>query len=189
MEGYEAPFWEQPVWRWDVMFDTGARAHFVASRFAVPLMLPQRRGLIVTTGYPDQGEWKEARVLWGHIVCVAKQAVNNLTRMMAHALREHNVAAVTVAPAGWVWSWDIMQAVYDALRTPGGVEALYRERPDLIEGPHGGGESPEYTGRAVAMLAADQSVMEQSGRILGVDELARRYDFTDIDGRQPVMRY
>src|SRR5262245_17829006 len=43
------PFWEQPLRQWDGMFTAGVRAHLVASRQAVPLMLPQRRGLIVTT--------------------------------------------------------------------------------------------------------------------------------------------
>src|SRR5262245_3083284 len=43
------PFWEQPLEQWDRMFTAGVRAHLVASRLAVPLMQPQRRGLIVTT--------------------------------------------------------------------------------------------------------------------------------------------
>ncbi len=46
-------------------------------------------------------------------------------------------------------------------------------------------ESPEYLGRAVATLAADPNVMEKSGRLLTVGELAREYGFTDIDGTQP----
>jgi hypothetical protein len=44
-------------------------------------------------------------------------------------------------------------------------------------------ESPEYVGRAVAALAADSNVMEKSGRILNVGDLAREYGFTDVDGR------
>jgi NAD(P)-dependent dehydrogenase (short-subunit alcohol dehydrogenase family) len=43
------PFWEQPLNQWDGMFTAGVRAHLTASRLAVPLMLPQRRGLIVST--------------------------------------------------------------------------------------------------------------------------------------------
>jgi hypothetical protein len=37
----------------------------------------------------------------------------------------------------------------------------------------------------VAALAADPKVMEKSGRILTVGDLAREYGFTDYDGRQP----
>src|SRR5687768_12816181 len=43
------PFWEQSPHQWHSMFTAGVRAHLMASRLAVPLMLPQRRGLIVST--------------------------------------------------------------------------------------------------------------------------------------------
>src|SRR5688572_21679440 len=44
-----APFWEQSVQQWDRMFTAGVRAHLTASRLAAPLMVPRRRGLIVST--------------------------------------------------------------------------------------------------------------------------------------------
>ena len=43
------PFWEQSLHQWEGMFTAGLRAHITASRLAVPLMLPGRRGLIVST--------------------------------------------------------------------------------------------------------------------------------------------
>ena len=43
------PFWEQSPHQWDGLFTAGVRAHLAASRLAVPLMLPERRGLIVST--------------------------------------------------------------------------------------------------------------------------------------------
>ena len=48
---YIAPFWQQPLWRWDVMLTTGVRAAFVASQYAVRLMIPARRGLIVNSSF------------------------------------------------------------------------------------------------------------------------------------------
>jgi len=45
-------------------------------------------------------------------------------------------------------------------------------------------ESPRYLGRAVAALAGDARVLEKSGEVLRVADLAREYGFTDIDGRQ-----
>ncbi|MGH2368914.1 MAG: oxidoreductase, partial [Chloroflexota bacterium] len=150
------------------MFDTGARAHFVASRFAVPIMLPHRQGIIITTGYPTKDA---AECTW--LAAIPKVTANGLTQLMAHQLREHAIAAVTVAPTGWVWDWETLQVVNDALRTLGGVDALYRDKPDLQNR-----ESPEYTGRAVAMLAADPDVLAKSGRVLAIDDLAREYGFT-----------
>ena len=43
------PFWEQSLHQWDGMFTAGVRAHVTASRLAAPLMVPHRRGLIVST--------------------------------------------------------------------------------------------------------------------------------------------
>ena len=46
-------------------------------------------------------------------------------------------------------------------------------------------ESVEYIGRAVAALPTDASVLEKSGRIVTVSDLAREYGFTDVDGSRP----
>ena len=55
----------------------------------------------------------------------------------------------------------------------------WQKVPDL-----GKTESTQYVGRAVAALATDPKVMEKSGHLLEVGDLAREYGFTDIDGRQ-----
>jgi hypothetical protein len=39
--------------------------------------------------------------------------------------------------------------------------------------------SPQFTGRAVAALAADPKIMDKTGRVLRVAELAEEYGFTD----------
>ena len=46
-------------------------------------------------------------------------------------------------------------------------------------------ESPEFTGRAVHALANDPELMSLSGQTLVAADLARRYGFTDIDGKTP----
>lgn len=58
-------------------------------------------------------------------------------------------------------------------------EERWHEQPSLART-----ESPRYLGRAVVALAADPAVMERSGQVLRVADLARAYGFTDIDGRQ-----
>ena len=47
-------------------------------------------------------------------------------------------------------------------------------------------ESPQFLGRAVTALAADPDVHARSGQTLVAAELAREYDFRDIDGSQPA---
>jgi NAD(P)-dependent dehydrogenase (short-subunit alcohol dehydrogenase family) len=72
---FDAPFWEQPLWRWEAMFDAGVRAHFLASRFAAPLMIErlERR---------DTAKAATARLAFG----------------TAQQLRPHSVAVVAIAP-------------------------------------------------------------------------------------------
>ena len=41
---WSLPFWQQPMWRWDAMFDGGVRAAFVCSRHAARQMCAQRSG-------------------------------------------------------------------------------------------------------------------------------------------------
>jgi hypothetical protein len=43
-------------------------------------------------------------------------------------------------------------------------------------------ESVAYIGRAVAALAADRKVLDKTGRIHYVADLAAEYGFTDADG-------
>ena len=57
-------------------------------------------------------------------------------------------------------------------------EAHWHERPALART-----ESPRYLGRAIVALTSDPKVMERSGQVVRVGDLARLYGFTDIDGR------
>ena len=40
---WSKPFWEQPLWRWDAMFNAGVRAHYYASQLAAKSMIDNRR--------------------------------------------------------------------------------------------------------------------------------------------------
>lgn len=164
---FDAPFWDQPLWRWDKMLNAGVRAHYTASRLAAPLMMARGQGLIVNTTFWDRGN-----PLGSVPYDVAKAAINRLAYAMALELREHNVAAVALSP-GWMRT----EAV---LRFYGTDEQHWQEVPDLART-----ESTQYIGRAVAALAADPQVMDKAGSILTVGDLAREYGFTDYDGRQP----
>ena len=157
---FGAPFWEQPLRHWSGMFDAGVRAHLVATRLAVPLMLSDGRGLIVHTT-----AWDRDKYLGNLFYDVAKAAVNRMAFGMARELQPHHVAVVALAP-GFVRTERVLAAFAGAGRVPENLE------------------SPEYIGRAVVALAGDANVMARSGRVLTVGQLAREYGFTDTDGRQ-----
>ena len=160
------PFWEMPASVWDVMHGVGLRSHFMASRFAVPLMLAQRSGLIVNTS-SGGGVRYTFNVAFG----VQKAGVDRLARDMAHELAPYGIAAVSIWP-GYIKS-EKLAAQPD--RVPPALAKMIAER----------GETALFAGRAVAALAADPNVMRKSGQILLAAELAAEYGFTDVDGKLP----
>ncbi|RPH69106.1 MAG: SDR family oxidoreductase [Myxococcaceae bacterium] len=164
---FDAPFWEQPLDQWEAMLDRGVRNHLLASRAAVPSMLPRRGGLVVTTTFWDRGRYLRGNLLYD----LAKSAMNRLAFGMAEELRPHGIASVAVSP-GWMRT----ELILAGHRTD---ETHWRERPALART-----ESPRYLGRAVVALAADPRVLERTGQVLRVADLAREYGFTDVDGRQ-----
>lgn len=166
---FDAPFWERGMEHWDSMMDRGLRNHLLSSRLAVPLMLRQGKGLLVTTTFWDRGHYLKGNLFYD----MAKAAMTRLAFGMAEELRPHGIASLAVSP-GWMRT----EFVLTGHQTD---ETHWHERSELART-----ESPRYLGRAVAALAADPAVMAKSGGVHLVADLAREYGFTDIDGRQPA---
>jgi NAD(P)-dependent dehydrogenase (short-subunit alcohol dehydrogenase family) len=164
---FSAPFHEQPLRHWDGMFTAGVRAAMVASRFAIPIMLSQNHGLIVSIT-----AWDREKFLVNVFYDVAKNAINRMTYGLARELKPHGIAAIALAPG-------FMRTE----RVAGSFEAVGNK--DYLNFT----ESPEYVGRAVVAVASDPRVLEKSGKVLAVGDLAEEYGFTDIDGRRiPAFR-
>jgi NAD(P)-dependent dehydrogenase (short-subunit alcohol dehydrogenase family) len=155
----EKGFWTVPISRWDSSFQSGVRAHYVASQLAAPLMIAQATGLIVNISSLGARQM-DAGVSYS----VAKAADDRMAACMAHELRPHNVAVVSLYP-GLVRTEAVLKA------------AAYFDLSNS--------ESPQFIGRVIAGLASDPVVMEKSGQVLVAAELALEYGITDIDGRQP----
>src|ERR1051325_420297 len=153
------PFWQQPLWRWDAMFQAGVRANYVASQLAAQVMVAQQCGLIVNISF-----WAAQKHLGNVAYGVSKAATDKLTADMSHELRDYNVAVVSLYP-GLVRTEKVMEAA---------------QFLDLSNS-----ESPEFIGRAVAALASDPEVLRHTGKVLVAAALAIEYGFTDIDGKTP----
>jgi NAD(P)-dependent dehydrogenase (short-subunit alcohol dehydrogenase family) len=156
------PFWEQPRSQWQSMFVAGVQANLVTSQLAAPLMIGHRGGLIVSTV-----AWAFDEYLRNLYYDVSKAAVIRLMRGMAHDLRPHGVTAIALSP-GFMRTERIL--------------AAHAAHPFDLSWT----ESPEYLGRAVRALAVDPNVLQKSGELLTVGDLAKEYGFTDVDGRQPA---
>jgi dehydrogenase/reductase SDR family member 1 len=155
---WAAPFWDQPRWRWDAMITAGVRSAFVASQLAARTMVAERRGLIVNISH-----WAAQKRIGNTVYGIAKAATDKLTSDAAVELRPHGVTVVSLYP-GLVRTEAVLAAgVFDLSNS----------------------ESPEFSGRAVAALAADPDLLALSGSPLVAAALAQRYGFTDVDGRSP----
>jgi NAD(P)-dependent dehydrogenase (short-subunit alcohol dehydrogenase family) len=157
-----APFWQQPLHRWQSMMDAGVRAAFVASSYAAPAMIAAKQGLIVNISH-----WAAKKFIGNTIYGVAKAATDKLTADIAHELRPHGVAVVSLYPG--------------LVRTELVLEAARQGWFDLSKS-----ESPEFTGRVIAALARDPNLMQRSGSVLVAAQVANELRVTDIDGSQPV---
>lgn len=154
---WPAPFWEQPVWRWEAMMNAGVRAAFTASRQAARLMIPAGRGLIVNLSY-----WAARKRLGNAIYGISKAATDKLTADAAEELRPHGVAVVSLYP-GLVRTESVLASGIDT----------------------GGSESPEFSGRVVCALWGAPDLMERSGEVVVGARVARERGFVDIDGSSP----
>lgn len=160
------PFWELPTSFWDGMFHAGVRNHILAAKYAAPLMIARRAGLIVTVTFWDRDRYT------GHFYYdLAKAAMTRLAFGLAQDLRPHHVASVAVSP-GWMRT----EFVLAGHRTD---EEHWRQAPALAAT-----ESPRYVGRAVVALANDPAIMTRTGKVFRVGDLAAECGFTDVDGRR-----
>jgi dehydrogenase/reductase SDR family member 1 len=154
------PFWEQPTWRWDAMFAAGVRANYVAGASAARMMVQRCAGLIVNISF-----WAARKHIANVPYGVAKAATDKLTADMAHELRAHEVAVVSLYP-GLVRTEKVMEAA---------------EFLDMTNS-----ESPRFIGRVVEALARDETIMTKSGQVLVAAAEAAEYGVTDVDGTQPT---
>ena len=149
----EVPFWELPLTLWDEMHTVGLRSHYVASAFAAPMLIGQRRGLIVNISSAGA-----ANYAFNAAYGVAKAGLDKLTADMAHDLRPYGVTVVSLWPP--------------FTRTE--KYLAHSDQYDLTRA-----QSPEFTGRAIVALASDPTLVEKTGRVLRVTDLASEYGIAD----------
>ena len=181
--------WNTPIWEHDL--EDGLRilrlaidTHLITSHHLLPLLITQPGGLLVemTDGTTDYNAGHYRISVYYDL---AKVAVNRLAFSQGHELATYGVTAVAVTP-GWLRS-EMMLDNYQ-VREDNWQDALELHReggkptapPGFIDS-----ESPIFVGRGVAALASDALRQEWNQRSVTSAELARRYGFADVDGRQP----
>ena len=176
---------EEHEWKpfWKLSLDKGLRAlrqgvntHIITTRYAAPLMVRQKSGLVVEVGDGD------ALFYRGHLFYdLVKVTTSRLAYAWAEELRPHGVAALAVTP-GFMRTELVLERF-------GATEANWREAAEKNKAARGyglaGSETPFFVGRAVAALASDPNLLEKSGGLYSSWGLAEEYGFTDVNGERP----
>jgi NAD(P)-dependent dehydrogenase (short-subunit alcohol dehydrogenase family) len=172
--------WNVPVWEHDLaaglrLLRLAVETHLVTSHHALPLLIRNPGGLVVemTDG---TAEYNAANYRISAFYDLAKTSVQRLAFAHSKELAPHDATAVALTP-GWLRSEMMLEAF-------GVTEQNWRDALERV--PHFAiSESPRFVGRAVAALAADPDRQRHSGRSLSSGELAKEYDFDDLDGSRP----
>jgi NAD(P)-dependent dehydrogenase (short-subunit alcohol dehydrogenase family) len=172
--------WNKTVW--ESSLDYGLRTlrlavdtHAITSHFAIPLLIKTPGGLVVEVTDGTE-EYNAANYRVSFFYDLAKTSVNRMAFALAHELQPYSATAVSLTP-GWLRSEAMLEAY-------GVTEDNWRDA--TARSPHFAiSESPAFVGRAVAALAQDPDMSRWNGKSLSSGQLAKVYNFTDLDGSQP----
>lgn len=158
-------FWESPVADFDNQNTVGVRSSYLAAYHAAPHMVAQKSGLIVNIS-----SIAAIDEFYNLGFRVAHCANTRLANAMAFDLAEHGVASLALWPR-WV-------------RTERVEMAASNDHPGLSITPEDfdDADSPEVLGSAIAHLSVDPKLMERSGHIQFIGELAEEYALKEKDG-------
>ena len=171
LSDWDHPFWEQSLENGLLMQRRAVHTHIITSYFGVPLMLPQKQGLVVevTDGYTLD---YRGRFFYD----LAKTSVIRLAFGLAQELGPRGITALGVTP-GFLRSEEMLD--HFGVKEENWRDAVSQEPLFAYS------ETPYYLGRAVAALAADPNVSGKAGKTYPTWHLYKEYGFTDLDGTQP----
>jgi NAD(P)-dependent dehydrogenase (short-subunit alcohol dehydrogenase family) len=157
-------FWEKSLDLANIL-EVGLRSQYVASYYAAPMMVRQKKGLVVFTS-----SFGSVCYMHGPAYGAQKAGVDKFAADMAVDFKAHNVATISI------WMGILLTE-----RTQRAVE----ERPEQYAEIVKQAETPEFTGRIVAALYDDPELMSLSGQTVIGAEIAKRYGIKDVGGKEP----
>lgn len=159
-------FWEKTLDLVKIL-DVGLRSQYVASYYAAPMMVKQKKGLIVFTS-----SFGSVCYMHGAAYGAQKAGVDKFAADMAVDLKDHNVAALSI----WM----------GMLMTERSKKAI-AEHPDIYGKLAEMAETPEYTGHVIASMYDDPNIMELTGQtVIGAEIAVDRYGLSDEGGKRPI---
>jgi NAD(P)-dependent dehydrogenase (short-subunit alcohol dehydrogenase family) len=171
-----SPFWKLSFEEGRAMLDAWIWPHVVTCRYAVPLMVAAKAGLIVEIVEQD------AIGYHGHFFFdLVEASLKRIAYALAEELAPHGVSALAITP-GFMRTEAILEkfGVSEADWKEAAENNAQAKRYGFINS-----ETPCFVGRAVAALAADADVRRWSGGVYSSYGLSQVYGFTDLDGTRP----
>lgn len=141
----------------DLSWKLNVRAHFVAAKAAMQMMVPRRQGSIIVTSSNSGVQYDREMIAY----CTTKHAVIAMVRQIAVDFARHNVRCNALCP-GFVDT--VFNAGFEVQM--GGRRALEDYVRDAI--PMGRFGSAEEIGEAILYLASDKSAF-MTGHALVID--------------------
>ena len=177
--GEELVEWGRPPWTMSfekgrTMLERGILTHVLTSRYAIPLMVRRKRGLVVEVTDGDHLEYRGS--LYYDLVktTVIRLALAHHLEFEEAGLRRMSAVAVTPGFLRSEFMLDQFHVTEENWR-----DAAARVRRFEFS------ETPYFVARAVVALAADRNVHAKSGKVFGSWTLAKEYGFTDRNGTRP----
>jgi NAD(P)-dependent dehydrogenase (short-subunit alcohol dehydrogenase family) len=155
-------FWDHPIQIWDDQVGIGLRAHYVASWHAAPLLFDSGPGVAILNVSSPGGQSYHFSSSYG----AGKAGLDRLTADMAQELAPKGVAALVLYPG--------------AVSTEFIEDTAKQTGMDLSKL-----QTPLFVGRTAAALLAADDLMERTGSIQWVEDLADEFDLYDEHGKRP----
>ncbi|MEA5537087.1 SDR family NAD(P)-dependent oxidoreductase [Crocosphaera sp. XPORK-15E] len=173
-DGHGQPFWKQEPILWDAINNVGLRSHYIASVYAARLMNKRQQGLICTIS-----SWGGLSYIFGAAYGVGKAACDRMAADMAVELKPDNITSISIWPG--IVGTEQMFKLAEKLKTE---DEQTSQKASIRD--HYNWETPLFTGRVIAAIAAQQNTMNLTGKVQIIAELASRYNIVDEDDKRPV---
>lgn len=155
-------FWDHPIQIWDDQVGIGLRAHYVASWYAAPLIFAAGPGAAILNVSSPGGQSYHFSCSYG----AGKAGLDRLTADMAIELKPKDVAAVVLYPGSVATEF---------------IQDAAKERDmDLSTA-----QTPLLVGRSAVALLGAEDLMDRTGTIQWVEDLAEEFDVVDEHGKRP----
>lgn len=150
---------------WHYMFKKGVWNYLLLAGKSIPLLRKSSDAMIANVSF-----WDDDKYLGNFFYDLAKHSMNRMALGLSHELKDEGITVVSLSP-GYMKTEKVLAAL--------------EKQPELAEKFGVPSETPHYLGAAVKALFLDKDKFRKNGQTMRVADLAKEYDFYDIDGSRP----